>query len=119
VDTEAAVEAVVGVTMKPLSSDPDGSSSDIVSERTSNEEDVLLASSSGEAAAEVDPSSSAPVEATVEAEAGTAVGGKRKTGMGEPKSLIWFARTMLVLKEIQCSVRCTCTRKTRACSNAR
>jgi len=84
VDTEAVglVEAVVGVTMKPLSTDLDGSSSDIVSERTSDEEDMLLTSSSGEAAAEVDPSSSAPVEASVEAEAGSAVGWKQKTGMG-------------------------------------
>jgi len=57
----------------------------IVSEQTSDKEDMLLASSSGEAAAEVDPSSSAPVEAVVEV--GTAVGGKRKTGMGESKSL--------------------------------
>jgi len=82
VDTEAVVEAVAGVTMKPLSSDPDGSSSDIVSERTSDEEDMLLASSCGEAAAKVNPSFPAPVEAVVEAKAGTAVGRKRKTEMG-------------------------------------
>ena len=45
---------------------------------------MMFASSSGEAAAEVDPSSSAPVEAAVEAEAGIAAWGKRKTGMVEP-----------------------------------
>jgi len=66
--------------VKPLSSDLDGSSSDIVSEQTSDEEDMLLVSSSGEAAAEVDPSSPAPVEAA--AKAGTADGRKRKTEMG-------------------------------------
>jgi len=68
VDTEAVVEAVAGLAMKPLSSDLDGSSSDIISEWTSNEEGMLLASSSGEAAAEVDPSSPAPIKAVVEAE---------------------------------------------------
>ena len=82
VDIEAAVEAVAGVVMKPLSSDPDGSSSDIVSEQTSDEEDMLLASTSGETAAEVDPSSLAPVEAVVEAEADTAVRRKLKTEVG-------------------------------------
>jgi len=43
---------------------------------------MLLTSSSGEAAAEVDPSSPASVEAVVEAEAGTAVRRKQKTEMG-------------------------------------
>jgi len=80
VDTEAVVEGVVGVAMKPLSTDPDGSSSDIVSERTSDEEDMLLASSSGEAAAEVDPSSSALVEAVVEAELALLLEGNGKLG---------------------------------------
>jgi len=81
-DNEAVVEAVAGVAMKPLSSDPDGSSSDIVTERTSDEEDMLLASTSGEAASEVDPSSLVPLEAAAEAEAGTVDGRKWKTEMG-------------------------------------
>ena len=81
-DTEGVVEVVAGVAMRHLSLDPDGSSSDILSERTSDEEDMLLASSSGEAVAEVGTSSLAPVEAVVVAEAGTAVGRKRKTEMG-------------------------------------
>jgi len=67
---------------KPLSSDAEETLTDSVGEGTSEEEDMLLASPIGQAAAEVDPALPVPADVATEGASGKAAGGKRKTEAG-------------------------------------
>jgi len=77
------VEAGLGLLEKsPLSSSLDGASSDYVGGRTTDDEDMLLASPSEQAAAETDLASSAQAEGVTEGTSESATGRKRKTEVG-------------------------------------
>jgi len=67
---------------KPLSSDSERTGTDSVSEVTSEEEGMLLASPSGQAAAEAEPTSLVPANVASKETSGKAAGGKRKTEAG-------------------------------------
>jgi len=80
--SEGSSDAGEFESLKLLSSDTERTGTDSVSEITSEEEGMLLASPSGQATAEVEPTLLVPANVASKGTSGKAAGGKRKTEAG-------------------------------------